>query len=191
MTSALDVPCGPSGLLDQEPPDTTEYLGLLKSGETRLADARRAENSLEGRFDLADKAAHALCLAAQRRAGYRSSKRYAVFQALPRTLGRQADLLANAPDQFPREQDLLHPLQLLGQVAVVEAGVLLQHQVHDPLALLVGRAPGGGLPPVAQRLDTRFRGLLVSDASYGYGGVPASGGCGAPWCRRGLPDGIM
>lgn len=32
-------------------------------------------------------AAHALCLAALRRAGYRSSNRYIVFQVLPHTLG--------------------------------------------------------------------------------------------------------
>jgi len=44
-------------------------------------------NSLESRFDLACHAAHALCLAALRRAGYRSSKRYVVFQTLPHTLG--------------------------------------------------------------------------------------------------------
>ena len=42
---------------------------------------------MESRFDLAYNAAHALCLAALRRAGYRSSKRYIVFQALPHTLG--------------------------------------------------------------------------------------------------------
>ena len=44
-------------------------------------------NSLASRFDLAYNAAHALCLAALRRAGYRPSKRYVVFQLLPHTLG--------------------------------------------------------------------------------------------------------
>ena len=42
---------------------------------------------IESRFDLAYNAAHALCLAALRKAGYRSSKRYTVFQTLPHTLG--------------------------------------------------------------------------------------------------------
>ena len=42
---------------------------------------------MESRFDLAYNAAHALSLAALRRAGYRSANRYMVFQALPHTLG--------------------------------------------------------------------------------------------------------
>ena len=53
----------------------------------RLADARKASNALESRFDLAYNAAHALCLAALRRHGYRAENRYVVFQALPHTLG--------------------------------------------------------------------------------------------------------
>ena len=53
----------------------------------RLADAKRDANSLESRFDLAYNAAHALCLAALRRAGYRATKRYIVFQVLPHPLG--------------------------------------------------------------------------------------------------------
>ena len=44
-------------------------------------------NALESRFDLAYNAAHALCLAALRHAGYRSTNRYMVFQVLPHTLG--------------------------------------------------------------------------------------------------------
>jgi hypothetical protein len=53
----------------------------------RLADAENPANALESRFDLAYNAAHALSLAALRRAGYRSSNRYIVFQVLPHTLG--------------------------------------------------------------------------------------------------------
>jgi hypothetical protein len=41
----------------------------------------------ESRFDLAYNATHALSLAALRWHGYRSDRRYAVFQALPHTLG--------------------------------------------------------------------------------------------------------
>ncbi len=87
MSSALEALCGPGGPLKQEPPDAAEYLGLIDSGEARLADSMRLANSLVSRFDLACNAAHALCLAALRRTGYRSSKRYVVFQALPHTLG--------------------------------------------------------------------------------------------------------
>lgn len=59
---------------------------MVRSGLARLADAGNAALSLEGRFDLAYNAAHALCLAALRRHGYRSTNRYIVFQLLPHTL---------------------------------------------------------------------------------------------------------
>jgi hypothetical protein len=60
---------------------------LIRSARIRLVDAESMSNSLESRFDLAYNAAHALCLAALRRSGYRSSNRYIVFQLLPHTLG--------------------------------------------------------------------------------------------------------
>ena len=53
----------------------------------RLQDSRNTSLALESRFDLAYNAAHALCLAALRRKGYRASNRYIVFQVLPHTLG--------------------------------------------------------------------------------------------------------
>jgi hypothetical protein len=87
MSSNLDALCGPSGPLQKEPPDAKEFAGLVASGERRLRDAERKENALESRFDLAYNAAHSLSLAALRRAGYRSSHRYVVFQALEHTLG--------------------------------------------------------------------------------------------------------
>jgi hypothetical protein len=60
---------------------------LIRSATARLRDAQRTSNSPESRFDLAYNAAHALALAALRSHGYRSEKRYIVFQALPHTLG--------------------------------------------------------------------------------------------------------
>src|SRR5690242_14710938 len=87
MSSGLDGLSGPGGPLQKEAPDAEEFAGLLRSGETRLTDAQREENALESRFDLAYNAAHSLCLAALRHRGYRSSKRYVVFQVLPQTLG--------------------------------------------------------------------------------------------------------
>lgn len=60
---------------------------LCRSGLARLEDAANAGLSLEGRFDRAYNAAHALSLAALRRQGYRSSNRCIVFQLLPRTPG--------------------------------------------------------------------------------------------------------
>lgn len=87
MSSPLENLCGPGKPLVREPPDAKELAGLKRSGTRRLADARNAGISLEGRFDLAYNAAHALCLAALRHAGYRAQNRYIVFQVVPHTLG--------------------------------------------------------------------------------------------------------
>lgn len=87
MTSAFENLCGPGKPLKLEPRDAAEINGLLRSGRNRLNDAKRKALSLEGRFDLAYNAAHAMCLAALRWHGYRSSNRYIVFQLLPNTLG--------------------------------------------------------------------------------------------------------
>lgn len=76
-----------TGQLKREPPNGVELAGLRTSGERRLADASKKELSLESRFDLAYNAAHALSLAALRRLGYRTEKRFVVFQCLPHTLG--------------------------------------------------------------------------------------------------------
>ncbi len=72
--------------LAAEAPDRKEFEGLVRSGLARLTDAENKTNSLDSRFDLAYNAAHALCLAALRYRGFRSSKRYIVFQVLPDTL---------------------------------------------------------------------------------------------------------
>jgi hypothetical protein len=76
-----------TGQLHPESIDRREYGGLVSSGHARLADAENRDLSVESRFDLAYNAAHALCLAALRRAGFRPVNRYIVFQALPHTLG--------------------------------------------------------------------------------------------------------
>lgn len=87
MISALDNLAGPGKPLKTEPPDASEFEGLRRSGMARLKDAGNKTLSLESRFDLAYNAAHALCLAALRRLGYRANHRYIVFQILPHTLG--------------------------------------------------------------------------------------------------------
>lgn len=86
-TSPFDNLSGPGKALKAEPPDAREFAGLKRSGQNRLQDALNTSLSLEGRFDLAYNAAHALCLAALRWHVYRSTKRYIVFQLLPHTLG--------------------------------------------------------------------------------------------------------
>ena len=87
MTSPLENLTGSNKALASEPPNDAEIAGLLRSGRARLADADNDTLSLESRFDLAYNAAHALCLAALRRAGYRPRHRYIVFKTLPHSLG--------------------------------------------------------------------------------------------------------
>jgi hypothetical protein len=73
--------------LKAEPPDVKECEGLLSSARDRLSDAHNAALSFASRFDLAYSAAHGLALTAMRLQGYRSDRRYLVFQCLVHTLG--------------------------------------------------------------------------------------------------------
>ncbi|KPG91429.1 hypothetical protein AEQ67_30170 [Pseudomonas sp. RIT-PI-q] len=76
-----------SGTLKAEPPDRKECEGLLRSATDRLKDAHNTALSFASRFDLAYNTAHALALTAMRLQGYRSDRRYLVFQCLIHTLG--------------------------------------------------------------------------------------------------------
>src|SRR5262245_9837248 len=87
MASPLENLSGPNKVLREEPPDEKETSGLLRTGLARLKDAQNEALAIESRFDLAYNAAHALCLAALRRLGYRATNRFVVFQVLPHTLG--------------------------------------------------------------------------------------------------------
>jgi hypothetical protein len=69
-----------------EPPDRREFNGLLKGATERLHDAENRDLSLSSRFDLAYSAAYRFALAALRAAGYRTDKRYLVFQCLQHTV---------------------------------------------------------------------------------------------------------
>lgn len=77
--------------LKAEPPEQAEFDGLVRSAATRLKDAARVELSLDSRFDLAYNAAHSFALAALRWHGYRSDKRYMVFQCLEHTVNLPAE----------------------------------------------------------------------------------------------------
>ncbi|MCX7079943.1 MAG: hypothetical protein NTV76_11485 [Pseudomonas sp.] len=74
-----------SGGLKAEPPDRKECEGLMRSAMDRLKDAQAIQLSFASRFDLAYNAAHAIALTALRLCGYRSDKRYLVFQCLIHT----------------------------------------------------------------------------------------------------------
>jgi hypothetical protein len=71
--------------LNSEPPDKSEFNGLVKGAVDRLNDSQLEALSFASRFDLAYSSAHGLALAALRAAGYRSDKRYLVFQCLVHT----------------------------------------------------------------------------------------------------------
>lgn len=74
------------GQLKAEPRNGAEVRRMLVMARTRLADARLATVSAEGRFTSVYNAAHAAALAALRWHGYRSENRYTVFQSLTHTL---------------------------------------------------------------------------------------------------------
>lgn len=73
--------------LKVEPPDQSEFDGMVNSAKRRLLDSQVEALSEDGQFSLAYGAAHALALAAMRWYGYRSDNRYLVFQCLQHTLG--------------------------------------------------------------------------------------------------------
>lgn len=75
-----------TGGLKAEPSDANESAGLMRSAVDRLKDAYNPALSFASRFDLAYNAAHALALYALRQMGYRSDKRYLVFQCLTYTV---------------------------------------------------------------------------------------------------------
>lgn len=62
-----------------EPPDQSEFDGMVNSAKRRLLDAEVETVSEEGRFLSAYGAAHVLSVAAMRWHGYRSDNRYLVF----------------------------------------------------------------------------------------------------------------
>jgi len=74
-----------SGSLKVEPADRKECEGLMRSATDRLTDASSPQLSFASRFDLAYNAAHAIALTALRLRGYRSDRRYLVFQCLIHT----------------------------------------------------------------------------------------------------------
>jgi hypothetical protein len=119
QTSPLENLVGPGKPLHKEPPDKKEIAGLIGSGNARLKDSENVTLALESRFDLSYNAAHALCLAALRRQGYRSGNRYIVFQALQHTLGLSARRLPRQVDNLKVE---ISALSTLGRYA---SGVFL------------------------------------------------------------------
>ena len=78
MSSPLENLSGPGKPLKAELGDAKEFEGLKRSGHARLKDSLNTSLAIESRFDLAYNAAHALCLAALRWNGFRSTNRFLV-----------------------------------------------------------------------------------------------------------------
>jgi len=77
------------GKLKAEPPNQSEFDGLLRSAKRKLPDAEHAALSPDSRFILAYDAAHSLALAALRWHGFRADTRYIVIQVLGHTVSFQ------------------------------------------------------------------------------------------------------
>ena len=123
------------GRLKAEAPAAGEIAGLIRSGLTRLKDAKNDHLSIESRFDLAYNAAHALSLAALRISGYRAESRYIVFQCLRHTL--------DFPNEKWRVLDLAHRRRNLseyeGDVEVDESLVEALIRAAEEVAFQVSR----------------------------------------------------
>ena len=121
------------GQLQTESVAAGELRALVRSGIRRLDDAAQETLSLEGRFDLAYNASHALALAALRYRGYRSQSRYLVFQCLQHTI--------NLPQEQWRVLDQAHRKRNLaeyeGEVDVDEQLVGALLRVAGEVASLV------------------------------------------------------
>jgi len=86
------------GKLNVDPSTDAEIKGLVQRGLIKIEDYKRADLSADSRFDLAYNAAHALCLAALRKTGYRSENRYIVFQCTQHTIGLEPEFWRTLSD---------------------------------------------------------------------------------------------
>ena len=79
------------GKLKVDPSTGDEVKGLIQRGLVKIEDFKHPDLSIETRFDIIYGAAHALCLAALKNAGYRSENRYIVFQCAQHTMGLEPE----------------------------------------------------------------------------------------------------
>ena len=121
------------GQIKPEAPSEKDIGGLTRSGLARLKDSTNESLSIESRFDLAYNAAHALSLAALRKAGYRSESRYIVFQCLKHTL--------DFPNESWRVLDNAHRLRIVAEYegeldvseALLESLIRTAHMIAERL----------------------------------------------------------
>lgn len=125
--------------LNHEPPDQTEFDGMVSAATAKLADVQLAGLSTDSQFTLAYGAAHALALAALRWHGYRSDKRFIVFQCLKHTLQFE-DARWRVLDQCHRRRNLAEyeghldiDAQLLAELIALADELLLRVTALGPV----------------------------------------------------------
>jgi len=125
--------------LKTEPPDQDEFDGMIKSAKRCLDDAEVEGLSDECKFSSAYTAAHLLSLAAMRWHGYRSDKRYLVFQCLIHTVGfdeakcRMLDKCHNLRNIAEYEGHLEITPQLLEELISITKELLESVEAMDPV----------------------------------------------------------
>lgn len=125
--------------LNREPPDATEFNGMVAAATIKLIDVGIPELSVDSQFSLAYGAAHALSLAALRWHGYRSEHRYLVFQCLPHTLGlgrakwRVLDKCHNCRNIAEYEGHLEIDTQLLKELIQITGELLVLVNGLEPI----------------------------------------------------------
>ena len=114
------------GKLKADPSSDDEIKGLVRRGLIKIEDCKHANLSEETRFDIAYNAAHALCLAALKKAGYRSENRYLVFQCTQHTI-----------DLKPEYWRVLSDAHRLRNVAEYEGAIVVNRQLLEALFRVV------------------------------------------------------
>jgi len=126
--------------LKSEPPDQDEFDNMIKSAKRCLNDAEVDGLSDEGKFSSAYTAAHLLSLAAMRWHGYRSDKRYLVFQCLVHTVGfdeakcRMLNKCHNLRNVAEYEGHLEITPQLLEELISITKELLESVEAMDPVS---------------------------------------------------------
>lgn len=123
-------------LLNCERPDQTEFDGMVAAAAKKLQDVKLRGLSQDSQFSLAYGAAHALALAALRWHGYRTDKRYIVFQCLQHTLNL-AIVKCRVLDQCHRRRNLAeYEGHLDIDAQLLQELIILANELHGLVQML-------------------------------------------------------
>lgn len=113
-----------AGQLNPHRPALAEIQQHLGKAERVLGDARRPENSLEGRFENANSAGHALLMAALKMKGYRPSSEKGHRAILYQLLDQLVPGAAGAKDTLARVHNLRNRSEYDGDDIDVTQGLV-------------------------------------------------------------------